>query len=116
VLVATRARGVELIVQRFERREILPLRRSIRRDAGVQHQLRILHPALLIARAARHHQQVRRFSQRQRLALKLVPFRLVLGLPRGDVEDGIRCRIDDLHHEVAHRARDLIRRPRLRRR
>jgi len=52
-----------------------------------QHQLRVLHPAVLIARAPRHHQQVRRFRQRQRLALKLAPFRLGFGLSRGDVEE-----------------------------
>ena len=72
--------------------------------AGLEHQRRVLHPAVLIPRAAGHHQQVRRLGERQRLRLELTPFGVGLRLPRGDVEDRIRGRIDHPHHELAHAA------------
>ena len=88
--MAARARGVELIVHRLERGDVPGARRAKRRASGVEHQLRVRHPAILVARASGHHEQVRRLGDSERLALQLAPLGLAGGRARRDVEDRVR--------------------------
>jgi hypothetical protein len=89
VLVAGRARLVEPIAEGGDGLDVPDLRELERVGAGVEHQLGVGHPLVLIAGAAGHHQQVRGFGDHQRLAFEHRPFRVRLRRPRLDVEERV---------------------------
>ena len=70
----------------------------------------------LVARPVIHHEQVSRFSQRQRVGPQHLPIVRVLGCVAVYIEDRVGRRINDIDHQLAHGAGRLKRRRRLRHR
>src|SRR5688572_2639347 len=114
VLVARGARLDQALVDHHNALYIALLCRGVALGGGVEHQLCVRHPLLLVAGAAGHHQQVGGLSDHQRLAFEHCPFAVGLGRARFDVKQRVRCRVDDLDHQIAHGPDVTRRRPRRR--
>src|SRR6266700_3408610 len=110
VILMTRcASRYKLLVQCDKRVEILRFSGFECEISSVQQQSCISHPLVLISGTARHHQQVCGFGQGQSAALDGCPLGLIRRRSRHDKKNIVRRGIDDVHHELTHRADNSIR-------
>lgn len=96
------AGGDELLVQCDDRSDVAALDGSEGGGAGIEQELRVVHPLGLIARPAWHHEEIGRLRDHERLAFEQVPLGRA-GRGAGlDVEEGVHGGVEKLGHEIAH--------------
>ena len=100
--MAGSAGRTQLFIQLEDRLHILFLSGSESGRSGVDQELGVFRPTVLIPGAAAHQQQIPGFAERQRGAANHVPIMIILGWITFNVEQCVGSRVDDIDHQLAH--------------